>query len=118
MLSPAPAPGGRLLRSPGARMRGLPWAALSWAVVAAGATALVAPFEPNLLEEGILLHIAQRIAHGERLYRDVLAFTGPLPFEALALLFRAFGEQIWVGRAVVALLQGAATAAAFSIARR
>jgi hypothetical protein len=99
-------------------MRGLPWAALAWAVVAAGATALVAPFEPNLLEEGILLHIAQRIAHGERLYRDVLAFTGPLPFEALALLFRAFGESLWVGRAVVALLQGAATAAAFSVARR
>jgi hypothetical protein len=99
-------------------MRGLPWAALTWAVVAVAATALVAPFEPNLLEEGILLHIAQRIAHGERLYRDVLAFTGPLPFEALALLFRAFGEQIWVGRAVVALLQGAATAAAFSLARR
>jgi hypothetical protein len=78
----------------------------------------VAPFEPNLLEEGILLHIAQRIAHGEQLYRDVLAFTGPLPFQALALLFRVFGEEIWIGRVVVALLQGAAAAAGFSIARR
>ena len=92
--------------------------ALAWAVLGAGACLLVAPLEPNLLEEGILLHIAQRIAHGEHLYRDVLAFTGPLPFQALALLFRVFGEEIWIGRAVVALLQGAATAAGFSIARR
>jgi hypothetical protein len=45
---------------------------------------LAAPFEPNLLEEGKLLHSAQRIAHGEHLYRDMLAFTGRLPFEALA----------------------------------
>jgi hypothetical protein len=52
------------------------------------------------------------------LYRDVLAFTGPLPFQALALLFRVFGEEIWIGRASVALLHGAATAAGFSIARR
>jgi len=87
-------------------------------VLGAGACLLVAPFEPNLLEEGILLHIAQRIAHGEHLYRDVLAFTGPLPFQALALLFRVFGEEIWIGRVVVALLQGAAAAAGFSIARR
>jgi hypothetical protein len=87
-------------------------------VIGAGACLLVAPFEPNLLEEGILLHIAQRIAHGEHLYRDVLAFTGPLPFQALALLFRVFGEEIWIGRTVVALLHGAATAAGFSIARR
>jgi hypothetical protein len=91
---------------------------LAWAVLGTGACLLVAPFEPNLLEEGILLHIAQRIAHGEQLYRDVLAFTGPLPFQALALLFRVFGEEIWIGRVVVALLQGAAAAAGFSIARR
>jgi hypothetical protein len=86
--------------------------------VAAGASAAVASFEPNLLEEGILLHVAQRIAHGERLYRDILAFTGPLPFETLALLFRVFGESIFVGRGAAALMQGAATAAAFAIARR
>jgi hypothetical protein len=118
MLSPAPAGGGRTLRRTSGRTSGLPWAALAWAAVAAGASAAVAPFEPNLLEEGILLHVAQRIAHGERLYRDVLAFTGPLPFEALALLFRVFGESVFVGRAAVALMQGAATAAAFAIARR
>ena len=74
-------------------------APLAWAALGAGACFLVAPFEPNMLEEGILLHVAQRIAHGERLYRDVLAFTGPLPFQALALLFRVFGEEIWIGRA-------------------
>jgi hypothetical protein len=118
MLSPAPASGGRPLQTADAKARALPWAGLAWAVLAAGAAALVAPFEPNLLEEGILLHVAQRIAHGERLYRDVLAFTGPLPFELLALAFRVFGEEIWTGRAIVVLLQGLSTAAAFAIARR
>jgi len=102
------------LRSPLEETRG----ALAWAALGAGACFLVAPFEPNMLEEGILLHIAQRIAHGERLYRDALAFTGPLPFQALALLFRVFGEEIWIGRAALALLQGAAAAASFSIAKR
>ena len=67
------------MRSAEAGSRGAPLAALVWAVLGAGACLLVAPFEPNMLEEGILLHVAQRIAHGEQLYRDVLAFTGPLP---------------------------------------
>jgi hypothetical protein len=93
-------------------------AALGWGALGAAACALVAPFEPNLLEEGILLHVAQRLARGERLYRDVLAFTGPLPFEWLALLFRAFGEEIRVARACVVILHGVATAAAFAISRR
>ena len=106
------------MRSAEAGSRGALLAALLWAGVGAGACLLLAPFEPNLLEEGILLHIAQRIAHGERLYRDVLAFTGPLPYQLLALLFRLFGEEIWVGRACVALLHGAAAGAGFAIARR
>jgi hypothetical protein len=117
VLSPAPCRGAEL-QGANARARSLPWAALAWAALGAAAVASVAPFEPNLLEEGILLHVAQRIAHGERLYRDVLAFTGPLPFETLALLFRLFGEEIQVGRAAVALLHGAATAAAFAVARQ
>jgi len=76
----------------------------------------MAPLEPNLLEEGLALHVAQRLAHGEHLYRDVMVFTGPLPFEALALLFRALGESIAVARGAVALLHGAACAALFALA--
>jgi hypothetical protein len=90
---------------------------LFWMLVGGGCCALVSGFEPNLLEEGIELHVAQRLAHGERLYRDVLVFTGPLPFELLARLFRTFGEEVWVARSVVVLLHALATGAAFAVAR-
>jgi hypothetical protein len=66
------------------------------------------PLEPNLLEEGIALHLAQRMLQGEHLFRDLASFTGPLPFELLALLFRAFGDDIFVARGAVALMQGVA----------
>lgn len=93
-------------------------APLVWGLLGASSCFLVSGLEPNMLEEGLLLHVAERLAHGEQLYRDVLAFTGPLPFEVLALLFRLFGEEIWVGRAAVVVLHGAATATGFAIARR
>jgi len=76
------------------------------------------PLEPSLLEEGYVVHFAQRIAAGEHLYRDLVTYTGPLPYEALALLFRAFGEEISVARGAVALLQALACAAVFDLARR
>jgi hypothetical protein len=88
-----------------------------WVLVGGACCAAVSGFEPNLLEEGIELHVAQRLAHGERLYRDVLVFTGPLPFELLALLFRVFGDEIWVARGFVVLLHALASGAAFAIAR-
>ncbi len=94
-----------------------PTATLLWGVAGALTCGSMIPLEPNLLEEGMILEIAQRLVHGDHLYQDVVAFTGPLPFEALALLFRVFGEEIWVARAVVALLHGAATAAAFALVR-
>jgi len=76
------------------------------------------PLEPDLLEEGMIVHFAQRMAHGEHLYRDLVFFSGPLPFELLSLLFRIFGEEIIVGRwAIVALMAGA-TAATFGLAER
>jgi hypothetical protein len=85
-------------------------------LIGATCCALVSGFEPNLLEEGIGLHVAQRLADGERLYRDVLVFTGPLPFELLALLFRVFGEEIWVARSVVVAMHAGASGAAFALA--
>jgi hypothetical protein len=86
-------------------------------VAGAFACGSMIPLEPNMLEEGLILEIAQRLIRGDRLYQDVVAFTGPLPFEALALLFRIFGEEIWVARTVVVALHGAATAAVFAITR-
>jgi hypothetical protein len=85
-------------------------------VIGAAACAALTPLEPNLLEEGLALHVAQRLARGEHLYRDVMVFTGPLPFETLALLFRGLGESIVVARGAVALLHGAACAALFALA--
>jgi hypothetical protein len=90
-------------------------AALVWALIGGTCCALVSGFEPNLLEEGIELHVAQRLAGGEQLYRDALVFTGPLPFELLALLFRVFGEQVWVARGVVVAMHAAASGAAFAL---
>ena len=74
--------------------------------------------EPNLVEEGLVLHVAERLARGEHLYRDVVFFTGPLPFELLAGLFRIFGAEIAVGRTFMVGVQGAATGLAFAFARR
>ncbi|MEE8509195.1 MAG: hypothetical protein V3T07_09045 [Myxococcota bacterium] len=93
-------------------------AALLWALVGGAACTVVIPLEPNMLEEGVVVHIAQRLLRGERLYQDVLAFTGPLPFEALALLFRLFGEEIVVGRLAIVALHGMACGATFALAQR
>ncbi|MCH7709111.1 MAG: glycosyltransferase family 39 protein, partial [Myxococcales bacterium] len=95
-----------------------PVATLLWALVGFSACWSLTDLEPNLLEEGLLLHVAQRLVHGEHLYRDIVYFTGPLPFELLALLFRIFGEEITVGRTVMALFLGGATAATWTFARR
>jgi hypothetical protein len=76
------------------------------------------PLQPNLLEEGSFLSAAQRLVRGERMYRDIVYFTGPLPFEALALLFRWFGEEVMVARMATVVLHGAATGSVYALARR
>ncbi|MBW1687280.1 MAG: hypothetical protein JRS35_19715 [Deltaproteobacteria bacterium] len=92
--------------------------AAAWCVAGFAACWSVAGLEPNLVEEGLLLHVAQRLAAGEHLYRDIVFFTSPLPFELLGLLFRLFGEEIAVGRAAMAVFHVAATGAMFAFARR
>jgi hypothetical protein len=82
------------------------------------AAAWVRGLEPNLVEEGLVLHVAERLLRGEHLYRDVAFFTGPLPFELLAVMFRLFGSEIAVARGFMALLHGAASALAYLFARR
>jgi hypothetical protein len=92
--------------------------ALTWAVLGAAVCSLMIRLEPNLLEEGLILHVAQRMVDGEHLYRDVASFTGPLPFELLAALFRLFGQEIAVARAAVVVLQGLACGAVYAVALR
>ena len=105
-------------RSGGSPPRASRWASLAWAAVAAGIGAWMAPLEPSFLEEGLMLHVAERLAGGEHLYRDVLAVTGPVPYELLAASFRIFGEDVAVARALVVLLQSIATLLVFDWARR
>jgi hypothetical protein len=93
-------------------------AALAWALVAAVFGTSVAGLEPNMLEEGIVVHAAERMLGGEHLYRDILVFTAPLPYELLALGFRVLGAEIWVARAAVVCLQALATGLLFASARR
>jgi hypothetical protein len=104
--TPAPAAGAPL---PGA---------LVWALVAAAFGASVAMLEPSLLEEGIAVHAAERMAGGEHLYRDIVLFTAPLPYELLALLFRVFGDEIAVARGALVALQALAAGLLFTCARR
>jgi hypothetical protein len=92
--------------------------ALLWVVVGCVACATVIGLEPNLVEEGLLIHVAQRLVAGERLYRDIVFFTGPLPFELLGLLFRWFGEEILVGRGATALISGVNAGLAYGLLRR
>jgi hypothetical protein len=78
----------------------------------------MAALEPNLLEEGVTIHVAERLVAGQHLYRDIVFFTGPFPFELLAFLFRMFGESILVARTAVVVLHGITSAAAFDLAQR
>jgi hypothetical protein len=105
--------------TPSEPVAGAPWrGALAWAAVAAGFGASVALLEPSLLEEGIVVHAAERMAAGEHLYRDIVLFTAPLPYELLALLFRAFGAEIELARAALVALQALAAGLLFACARR
>lgn len=88
----------------------------AWILLGVAICAWMIPLEPNLLEEGIALHLAQRMMQGEHLFRDLASFTGPLPFELLSLLFRAFGTDIWVARGAVAVMHGLACGAAYALA--
>jgi len=91
---------------------------LFWGLVGAAFCSLMTPLEPSLLEEGFHLHFAERVAAGEHLYRDLVTFTGPFPFEFLALLFRIFGAELEVARGAIVGLVALGTAATFAIAHR
>ena len=92
--------------------------ALTWGLLGATVCIFMVRFEPNLLEEGLILHVAQRMVHGEALYRDIASFTGPFPFELLTALFRIFGEEISVARGAIVVLHGLACASVYAVALR
>ena len=89
-----------------------------WVLLGGAACAAMAPLEPNLLEEGLMLHVGERMLDGDHLYRDVELVTGPVPYALTALLFALFGEDVRVARAAVVALQALASGAVFAMARR
>jgi|GEM_PF-961485 len=93
-------------------------APLLWGAIAAAFGGFVARLDPNMLEEGIILHTAERMLGGEHLYRDVIVHTAPLPYELLAAGFRLFGAEFWVARVLLVLFQTLGVAALFAAVRR
>ncbi len=89
-----------------------------WGLLGATACLAVAGLEPNLVEEGLVIHVAQRLVAGEHMYRDIVFFSGPLPFDLLSLLFRIFGEEIAVGRFAIVALHALATGLTYAFARQ
>ena len=89
-----------------------------WGVIGSAICIWMASLEPSLLEEGLILHVAERMLAGEHLYRDVVFFSGPFPFQLLAGLFDCFGSEIRVARISVALMQGISCAFVYLLSRR
>ncbi|MBW2269108.1 MAG: glycosyltransferase family 39 protein [Deltaproteobacteria bacterium] len=93
-------------------------AAAAWCALGGAICFTMAQLEPNLLEEGLLLHVGERLVAGERLYSDIVLVTGPVPYTLVGAVFWLFGPSMLAARAAVALLQALACAAAYDMGRR
>ena len=91
-------------------------AGFAWAAAGGALCAAMAPLEPNLLEEGLVLHVAERLLSGEHLYRDIRLVTGPVPYAIVAALFGAFGKSALVARAGVVALHALACGSVYGLA--
>ena len=70
------------------------------------------------LDEGAVVHVAERLAQGEVLYRDVATGVMPGVYYLLALLFKVFGSSITVGRVLQMLVLAGSTTLIYVISRR
>lgn len=70
------------------------------------------------LDEGALLHIAERLAAGEVLYRDVATGLMPGGYYLYALLLSLFGAAVEVGRTAQMVVLGANTTLVYLLAVR
>ena len=70
-----------------------------------------------MLDEGTLVHVADRLASGEVLYRDIATGVMPGSYYFHALLFLVFGRSLLVGRLLMILLFALASAGVFLLAR-
>ena len=70
-----------------------------------------------LLDEGFVATTASVMAHGGRLYRDVVSYALPGGYALLALAFATFGESLRISRAVTLALVAALVLACWRVAR-
>ena len=69
-------------------------------------------------DEGIVLQGAQRILHGQVMYRDFFSFLTPGSFYLHAFLFRIFGSSFIVPRTSLAFIGGVFSLIGYLLARR
>ncbi len=83
------------------------------------AALLALPFLAGIvmLDEGALVHTADRIASGEVLYRDIATGVAPGAYYLQALLFRLFGRSLLVGRLFMILLFSVTVAGVYLLSR-
>lgn len=83
------------------------------------AAILALPFLAGIvmLDEGALVHTADRIVSGQVLYRDVATGIGPGAYYLQALLFRLFGASLLVGRIFMILLFASAAVGVYLLSR-
>ena len=72
----------------------------------------------NLLDEGFVLHVAERVLQGQVPYRDFFTQLTPGAFLALAAVFAVTGPSALVGRWITVLLGLLITFLLFHFARR
>src|SRR6516225_11868558 len=69
-------------------------------------------------DEGIILQGAERILHGQVLYRDLFSFITPGSYYLLVLVFGIFGSSMLVARTVLAVCGGFFSVLTYLMARR
>lgn len=72
----------------------------------------------NLLDEGFILQHSKRIFDGQIPYKDFFTLTSPGAFYTQALLMKAFGLQVIVGRWAMVILASTTAAVLYLMARR
>src|SRR5579863_4527153 len=69
-------------------------------------------------DEGIILQGAERILHGEVLYRDFFSYFTPGSYYLIAVLFKLFGSSIIVARNALVFLGSILSVLTYLLARR
>jgi hypothetical protein len=90
----------------------------AWFFIGAAVCAAMVPLEPSFLEEGMMLHVGERVLAGEHLYRDMRLVTGPFPFALVAGLLALLGKNALAARAGVIALHALACGSVYGMARR